>query len=157
MNRPRCRHAVFSKRKNLYHQRHPFYLINPWKLFMKIRIADNSIRFRLRQPEVQSFQKNGLATTALPFGITPESKLTFQLERINEVKIAMTYELNHVVVKVPVHLCNEWFNSDLVGIEAKVETGQDHFVHVLIEKDFACLDASVEENAGAYKNPKSIC
>jgi hypothetical protein len=148
---------VLNERKNLYHQWHLFYLMNLRKHFMKIRIADNSIRFRLRQPEVKSLQEKGLAITVLALGITPESKLTFQLQKTNALDVAVTYKLHHVAVNVPIHLCNEWFNTDLVGIEANVETEQDHFVHVLIEKDFACLDASVEENEGAYENPKSIC
>jgi hypothetical protein len=131
--------------------------MNLRKHFMKIRIADNSIRFRLRQPEVKLLQEKGLVTTVLAFGTTPENKLTFQLQKTNALDVLVAYKLNHVVVKVPVHLCTEWFSTDLVGIEANVETEQDHFVHVLIEKDFACLDTSVEENEGAYENPKSIC
>jgi hypothetical protein len=122
---------------------------------MKIRLAENSIRYRLRQPEVQSFQNNGIVSTRVVFG--EGDILLFDLIKTDNTKMEVAYACNHVTIKVPVHLCEEWIKTDLVGIEATVETAHNHFVSILIEKDFACLDAPAEENEGAYANPKALC
>jgi hypothetical protein len=47
------------------------------------------------------------------------------------------------------HRMTDWVESDLVGIEARSNTGVD----LLIEKDFKCLHRSVEQEPDAYPHP----
>jgi hypothetical protein len=124
---------------------------------MKIRISGNSIRFRLRQPDVELFQKEAVVTATLAFASSPNNQLKFTLIQTQDCNISVNYKQNDITVGIPMHSSEKWFNTDLVGIEENVETEKGHFVHILIEKDFACLDAPQEENDGAYLNPKAIC
>jgi len=62
-----------------------------------------------------------------------------------------------ISLQVPQQLVREWTLTDLVGFEEEIQTAKGKAVKVLVEKDFACLDKTVEENEGTYPNPKADC
>jgi hypothetical protein len=56
-------------------------------------------------------------------------------------------------------MANTWCSTDLVGISESVSLGSLGSLDLLIEKDFACLDLSDEENQDTFANPNAgaIC
>ncbi|MCC9167713.1 DUF7009 family protein [Pontibacter harenae] len=124
---------------------------------MKIRILGNSIRFRLREPEVQQFQRSGNVTETTTFGPEPTDQIKFVLEQSVETELAINYNLGTTIIKVPKHLAEEWVGTNLVGFEGTVVTGKGQRIELLVEKDFVCLDRPDEENEGAYPHPKTVC
>ncbi|MFL5789635.1 MAG: DUF7009 family protein [Flavisolibacter sp.] len=124
---------------------------------MKIRILQNSIRFRLKQPEVARFNKYGSITETLEFGSDESEQLHFSLKCCDDPEINIVKEKNKIIVFVPSNLCLKWINSEMVGFDKNVTANNGKTIYVLIEKDFACLDASNEENEGSYPNPLDNC
>ena len=124
---------------------------------MKIRIANNSIRFRLKQPEVQLFSQQQSIAEVLEFGAALNDQIQFVLKTANSEQFSITFEEHAVTLQVPQPLAQEWTSTDLVGFEEAIETAKGKIIKVLVEKDFACLDKTVEENEGTYPNPKADC
>ena len=124
---------------------------------MKIRISGNTIRFRLRQPEVKEFQQKGTLTEVTAFGPAPADQLRFSLEITLNPQLEVNFGSNTTTVKVPKQLAEEWVTTERVGFDGKVETESGYLIEVLVEKDFVCLDRPEDEQAGAYANPKAIC
>lgn len=124
---------------------------------MKVRISGNSIRFRLKQPEVTHFQQHGNVTEVTAFGSEPADQLRFVLEVYPGQELAVQFSANTTTVRVPQELAARWAATELVGFDGKADTGKGYQMDLLVEKDFACLDAPEEDNAGTYPNPKAVC
>ncbi|MDN3656172.1 hypothetical protein QWZ08_11075 [Ferruginibacter paludis] len=124
---------------------------------MKIRISGNSIRFRLKQTEVKQFGEEGEIKEELSFGMLPADKLSFMLKAGNTSSFAISWESNQIMLQVPAALQAEWTNTDLVGFEKDIATGQGQLIRILVEKDFKCLDGSGVENEDTYSNPNQVC
>lgn len=123
---------------------------------MKIRIATNSIRFRLKQPEVIQFKSTGHIKETIEFGPLPEDQLCFSLASSASAAISIEFVDNNVSVLIPDLMVDKWADTELVGIEKKVES-KGRMISILIEKDFACLDGSPQENEGSFPNPLANC
>ena len=124
---------------------------------MKIRLQGNSIRYRLKEPEVKAFNVNGRLTEIIQFGNTHDKQLCFVLQRSSNTEVTVSYEAATTIVYVPEQLARQWTETTLVGFDAVVEIGNGKTLKILVEKDFACLDANEEENAGSYPNPSQQC
>ena len=124
---------------------------------MKVRILGNTIRFRLKQPEVRHFERFGKVTEVMEFGPEPSDQLRFNLEMYAGHELAVSFHAATTTVKVPQALGQEWIQTDLVGFNGKVDTGKGKIISVLIEKDFMCIDGQPEDNEGAYPNPMANC
>jgi hypothetical protein len=60
-----------------------------------------------------------------------------------------------VAVLIPADQANTWIVTDQIGIAAEIKLGERGSLALLIEKDFACLDRSDEENEDTFVNPNS--
>jgi hypothetical protein len=47
----------------------------------------------------------------------------------------------------------KWASTDQVGIEGRQPVDNETSLQILIEKDFACIDGTDEENADTFPNP----
>jgi hypothetical protein len=56
-------------------------------------------------------------------------------------------------VQVPAEMARNWAETDAVGISGEVDLGVRGVLSVLVEKDFACLDQSAENNEDTFPNP----
>ncbi len=120
---------------------------------MKVRIQGNSLRFRLKQFEVESFAKDNLVKEELVFGAAMFMRLQFILCAADVSEMHVEYQTGKVTVSIPLVVAEKWTATSLVGFEEKVAMPTGESIKVLIEKDFKCLD-SVEEEIGSYPNPK---
>lgn len=124
---------------------------------MKVRILGNSLRFRLKQPEVTHFQQHGEVTETTEFGSDPGQQFRFTLKRSPEPDYAISFVANVTTIRVPEHVAEKWAGTEQVGFDARIDTGKGRVMEVLVEKDFACLDAPEEDNLGTYPNPNAVC
>jgi hypothetical protein len=124
---------------------------------MKVRILGNSIRLRLKKPEVSYFERMGKVTEITEFGPETSDQLRFILEMYTGHELAIEFESGTTTIKVPQALAREWIDTELVGFNAKADTGKGRTISILVEKDFMCIDGSEAENEGAYPNPLANC
>jgi hypothetical protein len=124
---------------------------------MKLRIKGNSLRFRLSKSDVALLAGSGMITETVYFGLAPEAKLSFALEvASSNVPFSVGYAEQKVTVSVSNEAVSRWARVETeVGIYGSVDTGHEP-LELLIEKDFACLDASEEENEDTFPNP-TVC
>jgi hypothetical protein len=115
---------------------------------MKIRIKGNSIRYRLTKSEVDKLYQTGILKEFTEFiGNT----FTYVVETTAEPQMAATFTGNTITLLIPKKMADELYHTDRVGHEGKSGT-----VSLLIEKDFVCIDNTVEDQADNYPNP-TIC
>jgi hypothetical protein len=120
---------------------------------MKIRIQGSSIRFRLKQFEVQDFKEKGIVQERIAFGDATEDQLHFILRATDEQNLSIEQHGTTIQLNVPKELKEDWTNTDRVGFEERLITTKGKQITVLVEKDFKCLDRSDEEEVGSYPNP----
>ena len=118
-------------------------------------MTSESLRLRLREPEVKKFASTGEITETVFLG--GDRSLSFSLLANDQDEMSVTQERCSVSVLVPRAVVTEWTQSSLVGIEKKIVFGNGANLNVLIEKDFKCLDRPDEENEGAYPHPNEVC
>jgi hypothetical protein len=122
---------------------------------MKLRIRGNSLRFRLSQTEVAQLLNEGRIEDTLIFGPEPYSRLSYALEHSTAcASVLVRPGPQSIAVVAPSTEVTHWAQNDAVGIYAEFETG-DVRLDVMIEKDFACLDASEADNRDTFPNPSS--
>jgi hypothetical protein len=124
---------------------------------MKIRIQGNSIRFRLKQFEVEAFKEKRIIKEVLSFGTEEQNQLQFILCSGNTSEFTLEQNSTIIQLNVPENIANEWTNTNLVGFEEKIRTAKGKEINILVEKDFKCLDRSDEDEAGSYPNPLKQC
>jgi hypothetical protein len=124
---------------------------------MKIRLQGNSIRYRLREPELEHFKEYGSVTETIQLGEAPGDQLRFTLVRSSSTDITCQQFDRTTTIHVPRPLSDRWTDSDLTGFDAIIQIGNGDTLKVLVEKDFKCLDGTDEDNVGAYPNPAKQC
>jgi hypothetical protein len=118
---------------------------------MKLRIHGDSIRFRLRKPDVRQLLDTGAVVETTAF--SPESSLVCRLEIGGEM-VRASFESGELKVRVPRAMVKTWADTDQIGISADQPNGNGGVLKILIEKDFACRDGeNAESQEGAYENP----
>jgi hypothetical protein len=121
---------------------------------MKLRIKGNTIRLRLTKSEVDFFEKENHIKEETDFGNS-----VFSYSLITDANAAViTAQLydNTVTVTIPKANAIEWFTTNMVGLNAEMEIGSGRKLYILIEKDFKCLDETVEDQSDNYDNPLRI-
>ena len=121
---------------------------------MKLRIQGNALRLRLKRPEVDQLATGTTVEERIVFGPGSESTLFYALKSAPVDAISVVYTPGTITVLLPDANARTWNVTDRVGFEADVPAGDGAFVHVLIEKDFKCIDGdSAEDQGGTYPNP----
>jgi len=117
---------------------------------MKLRIKGNLIRLRLTQGEVAQLAAGGRVENVVSFA---SAELRYAVVTCNRERVEADLTGNELVVSVPADSVVEWAGSDLVGIEDS-QAVRDGELHILIEKDFACLKLRAgEDDAETFANP----
>ncbi|HWZ13846.1 MAG TPA: hypothetical protein VNW95_01310 [Mucilaginibacter sp.] len=112
---------------------------------MKIRIKGNALRYRLTRSDIAQLTKVGFLEDKIDFG---EQSLLYALQLTDSGSLSATFVNNTITLNMPENMINEWENADKVGFE---HTAGD--LHLLVEKDFTCLDKVDEDQSDNYPNP----
>lgn len=122
---------------------------------MKLRIKGNSLRIRLNKSEVNEFVSMGYLEEHISFG---NNKLIYALQSSNELKeMVATFEFNKISVIVPAILLVNWPENATVGFKATMPLTETDSLYLLLEKDFVCLDETIEDQSDNYENPNKSC
>ena len=107
---------------------------------MKLRIKGDSLRLRLTQGEVGRFASAGVVEETIGFCTSPDQSLVYRVYRDDSVaSISAEFTDNELTVRVSADLATQWIGTEQVGMEAHTDIGNRRFLHIMIEKDFACL------------------
>ncbi len=122
---------------------------------MKLRIKGDSLRVRVSRSEVARLLVGDCLEETIHFGQQENAKLTYALQRDTSVsKLTVQYTQNRVAILLSTDQANAWCITDQVGIAEEISLGSLGSLALLIEKDFACLDRSDEDNEDTFPNPK---
>ena len=120
---------------------------------MKLRIRENSVRFRLGRSEVQRLADQRVLSEQTDFG--RGRKLGYALHAADVPSTAATFDEGTVIVWIPYEAARQLAETDRVGVEARQPLENGAELKILVEKDFECLDAPASEpQDDAFPNPQ---
>jgi hypothetical protein len=121
---------------------------------MKLRLQFNTIRLRLKRSEVAQFAEAGRVEETIILGEGEGETLHYALEATDAIHSPRA-ELNggSILVRVPLAMAEQWAANDEIAIEGDQAAGGETRLHILIEKDFACIDGTDEQNVDTFPNP----
>lgn len=118
---------------------------------MKIRIKGNFIRYRLTRSEVQKLADTGYLQEQTVF---PNDTFTYALQTDEAAgSLFATLGKNKITMHVPASFTKSWPQNEVVGIDASMPFFEDNSLYLLLEKDFVCLDETVEDQSDNFENP----
>lgn len=122
---------------------------------MKLRLKNNSVRLRLTQTETARFAETGQVKEKIEFGLEPYQQFIYALETDSEIEeIQAIIENNWITVLIPKTQADEWTQTAQVGMEAEQMIRGGKTLRLLIEKDFACLEARTgEDETDSFPHP----
>ncbi len=120
---------------------------------MKIRIKGNSIRYRLTKTEVETFSKTGSYKETTDFGNTVFTYILKAKKDIDVLEAA--FNENTITLYLTDKERSGWASSDRVGFSGTMDLPNGKQLSLLLEKDFVCLDETIEDQSDNYPNPKS--
>jgi hypothetical protein len=124
---------------------------------MKLRIKGNSLRIRVSRSELARFLDGERIEETIQFTPAPEASLIYALESSPQVApVRVHYESQIVKVILSEDQTRSWGAESEVGVYSTLEIGAAGSLEVIVEKDFACLDRSDEENSDAFANPQAV-
>lgn len=120
---------------------------------MKIRIKANSVRLRLTRSDVDRFGKEGCLEERTEFGT---SELVYAIQTTGNTDITADFKNGKITVFVPQALASQWTATEKVGFDSRMPLGNGKELYILIEKDFKCLDETIEDQSDNYENPLAV-
>lgn len=125
---------------------------------MKLRIKGNTLRLRVSRSEVARLQQGDRVDDAIQFTAAPESRLSYRLQAARQSKpVVIEWKPQSVTVLLSEERMKLWALETEVGVYETIDLGSAGSLAVAIEKDFACLDGSDEENVDSFVNPRTAC
>lgn len=139
---------------------------------MKLRIKGNSLRLRVTRPELATLVEGGRVAETVRFGPGPQQRLAYVLQvaelaggtslmaddsaststGVNGLQV--TFDGVEVLVTLLPDAVRRWREPDEVAVEGRQSVGGGESLHVLVEKDFACIDGPPgSEDPDAFPNP----
>jgi hypothetical protein len=123
---------------------------------MKLRIKGNSLRVRVSRSEIVKLLAGDALEETVQFTPEARAKFTYALQQDRLLgRPAVQYAENKVAILIPAGQANAWGTTDQVGIAEDISLGNLGSLALLIEKDFACLDRSDEDNQDTFPNPNA--
>ena len=121
---------------------------------MKLRIKGNSLRLRISPSEMERLMRSGRIEETIHFGSEEGARLTYGLEHNARAgAITVRYRPQEVTVVVPSQDVGRWADGPDVGLYGESVSTHGR-LEVAVEKDFACLDKSDEDNTDTFPNPQ---
>ncbi len=122
---------------------------------MKIRIKENTLRYRLSKSEVAKLVEDGMIEERTEFINTV---LIYTICETEKECLSADFIQNKITLYVPKKALQEWANTDEVGIDFRMPLINGKTLYLLLEKDFKCADMAVNEDQSDYfDNPQKTC
>ena len=125
---------------------------------MKIRIKGNFIRYRLTQTEVKTLGETGRLSEETRFGPGADEVFIYALEAKEGIDgLRAGFDGRKITLYLPATAAGTWFDEERVGFQNDVQVAPGVTLGLLLEKDFACLDNTDEDQSDNYRNPNAVC
>ena len=123
---------------------------------MKIRIKDNTLRFRLSTTDLKTLKKEGKVESRCQFGTSQVFKYSV-ISKKNHKKEILCAEIkkSHIWIELAESEVKKWIKSDFEGFEANIDNGTEEGLFVIIEKDWQCLKPRDEDESDLFPNPNA--
>jgi len=120
---------------------------------MKLRIRDNSLRFRLDRREIDTLAESGRVESACKFA--PSVSLRYCVStRVQDEALAADFTDGCISLWVRSEDAVRLASSGLVGLDSVQPVGDGGVLKLLLEKDFQCLtERPGEDDSNAFDNP----
>lgn len=122
---------------------------------MKIRIKGDSVRLRLTQTDVRNLGRVGYVQEQTHFGKTVFGYRLQRSDAANEMSADFTD--GNMTVFIPNDFVNILVKTDRIGYDTNQPIGENKSLFILVEKDFQCLDHTLEDQSDMYLNPNKTC
>lgn len=125
---------------------------------MKIRIKGNFVRYRLVQTEVRALSEGKKLVESTCFGPDENQVFLYTLEGKEGIdSLQANFDGRTIALYLPAKDAQTWYFDERIGYENKVEVRPGITLGLLLEKDFACLDHTDEDQSDNYPNPNAVC
>lgn len=120
---------------------------------MKLRIRDNSIRFRLTRTEANTLRNDGSVSADLNF--PSGARIRYVVESSADGLQPEAFYINNTIgLRIPAAIVNTWAGSDQVSVLAEERLSENDTLTLLLEKDFVCLtERQGEDESDMFPNP----
>jgi hypothetical protein len=112
---------------------------------MKIRIKGNSLRYRLTRSDINTLATHQSLSESTNFG---GQSLIYCIKVNNEEKLRATFVDQTITLFMSESMIRNFTETDQVGFN-----GESEALHLLVEKDFTCLDSVDEDQSDNFPNP----
>jgi hypothetical protein len=129
---------------------------------MKLRMQDDSVRFRLTQSEVAKLAGGQRIEAAVRFAEGPTEALIYAVQVGPKLKdVEARFSQREIRVTLPEIVVRTWATTDQVSIENLQPIGNNSYLRILVEKDFRCLHSGAEfsesdNESDAFPNPAEV-
>ncbi|MBX3252950.1 MAG: hypothetical protein KF862_02325 [Chitinophagaceae bacterium] len=122
---------------------------------MKIRIKGDSVRLRLTQTDIRNLGQQGYVQEQTHFA---NAIFGYCLRRSNTAgDIYADFSDGKITVFIPDDFVKTLVETDRVGYDAVQSINHGSKLFILVEKDFQCLDHTLEDQSDMYLNPNKTC
>ena len=123
---------------------------------MKLRIKGDSLRLRVSCSEVARLLAGDSLEETTHFAPEPNAKFTYAMKQeLSVTRPTVHFAGNTMTALLPADQTKDWGTTDQVGITENISLGKLGSLALLIEKDFACIDRSDQDNDDTFPNPNA--
>ncbi len=116
---------------------------------MKLRTTHNSIRIRIRKSELSLLEEKGSIEEFINFGNQVIFRFGLFIDKQGNT-VGANLKDNYLLLSIPQKIATTWISSNQVGIEVMHPVSETEELHLLIEKDFPCLDREEEDKSDTF-------
>ena len=116
---------------------------------MKLRTTHNSIRIRVRKSELTRLQAEGRVEESIRFLNNVVFKFALSIEDMDS-DLNANLEQNYLKLSIAKARAKQWITTNEVGIETYIALANGEQLHLLVEKDFPCLDRANEDKSDTF-------
>lgn len=124
---------------------------------VKLRLRDNSIRFRLSRSEVDTLHKVGVVKAHTDF--PGDRDFHYEVESSPaSVKPLAFFSDRVLTVRLPDTTVRQWASSEEISIRGEQRLDGGEVLDILVEKDFQCLTSREgEDETDMFPHPSAGC
>lgn len=112
------------------------------------------MRYRLTKSEVEAFCKEGSYRNQTQFD---SQTFIYELKAKDGIEgLEASFNDNTITLYLPRAESEVWAHSARVGYENTQKLKNGEVMSLLLEKDFVCMDETVEDQSDNYPNPKAL-
>ena len=121
---------------------------------MKLRMAKDSIRFRILRSELEALRAGTPLSETVRLRPGAGGVFGYVLRIGPQTEpVQVQFEACTISVQISPRQFAFWSREEEVGVYEQLDFGNDGSLRIVLEKDFACLDRGEAENQDTFDHP----